>query len=80
MKAMVVLPCMQLTDKYGSPTLEDLQNVAAAVNARVLEQLGEDAAGEIEVAVSSPVRRPCLHYSIFQGAASSAPWFRHPSL
>eukprot|EP00892_Ulva_mutabilis_P000056 jgi/Ulvmu1/10050/UM059_0100.1 len=44
----------KLTDKYGSPNLGDLQAVGAAVNVRLLEQLGEDAAGEIEVAVSSP--------------------------
>lgn len=46
---------MQLTDKYGSPTLGDLQSVTSAVNTGVLEKLGEQAAGEIEVAVSSPV-------------------------
>lgn len=46
---------VQLTDKYGSPTLGDLQSVTAAVNSGMLERLGEDAAGEIEVAVSSPV-------------------------
>lgn len=57
---------VQLTDKYGSPTLGDLQSVTAAVNSGMLDRLGEDAAGEIEVAVSSPVSSTtaCMHDTV----------------
>ena len=47
---------MQLTNKYGSPSLEDIERVARDVNSKLVESLGEDLAGEIEIGMSSPVR------------------------
>lgn len=42
-------------DRYGSPSLSDIATFSALFNAAYEEVLGEAAAGEIEVEVSSPV-------------------------
>jgi hypothetical protein len=47
---------LQLTDVYGSPSLEDIKDVARKVSATLEEALGEEASGEIEVSISTPVR------------------------
>lgn len=47
---------VQTTDQYGSPGIMDIQAVAKKVNRQLQDQLGEDAAGNIEISISSPVR------------------------
>lgn len=47
---------MQLTNEYGSPSLDDIALVARRLNAEMTLALGEDLAGQIETDVSSPVR------------------------
>jgi hypothetical protein len=44
-------------DRYGSPSLEEIGDFSRSFNAALEEALGAEAAGEIEVEVSSPVRR-----------------------
>ncbi|GAB4821074.1 hypothetical protein N2152v2_008120 [Parachlorella kessleri] len=44
----------KMTDLYGSPSLEDIEAFAQAFTSRMEACLGEEAAGEIEVEVSSP--------------------------
>ncbi|KAI3433874.1 hypothetical protein D9Q98_003676 [Chlorella vulgaris] len=44
----------KMTDRYGSPSLSDIATFSALFNAAYEEVLGEAAAGEIEVEVSSP--------------------------
>ena len=50
------LRCVQTTDRYGSPGIMDIQSVAKRVNRQLEDELGEDAAGDIEINISSPVR------------------------
>ena len=42
-------------DEYGSPSLDEVIGYSRAFNAALVAALGEEAAGEIEVEVSSPV-------------------------
>uniref|UniRef100_A0A061QYJ3 Uncharacterized protein n=1 Tax=Tetraselmis sp. GSL018 TaxID=582737 RepID=A0A061QYJ3_9CHLO len=44
----------KLEDEYGSPSLEDIARVSRAMSAGLEAELGEEAAGAIEVEVSSP--------------------------
>ncbi len=48
----------KLTDDYGSPTMEECSSVARAFTEELAQVLGEEAAGAIEVEVSSAVRGP----------------------
>jgi hypothetical protein len=50
---------MQLTDPYGSPSLDDIQLVSKRVNAHLLESIGQEAAGDIEISISTPVCPEC---------------------
>jgi hypothetical protein len=56
MYSLPTTECVQLTNKYGSPALDDIERLARGVNSKLEESLGEDAAGEIEIGISSPVR------------------------
>jgi len=47
---------VQLDDKYGSPMLEDIEKFARALYRKMEEGMGEEAAGDITVEASSPVR------------------------
>lgn len=49
---------MQLEDKYGSPSLDDVTLFARAFYRELEDTLGEEEAGTITVEVSSPVRIP----------------------
>lgn len=44
----------KLTDEYGSPTLDEIESFSTAFNAALEEALGAEAAGEIEIEMSSP--------------------------
>jgi len=44
----------KLTDRYGSPTLDDVETFSRKFNAALDAALGEEAAGGIECEVSSP--------------------------
>eukprot|EP00192_Tetraselmis_astigmatica_P013695 CAMPEP_0117673162 /NCGR_PEP_ID=MMETSP0804-20121206/14319_1 /TAXON_ID=1074897 /ORGANISM="Tetraselmis astigmatica, Strain CCMP880" /LENGTH=324 /DNA_ID=CAMNT_0005481869 /DNA_START=72 /DNA_END=1046 /DNA_ORIENTATION=+ len=44
----------KMEDEYGSPSLEDITNIARAMYSGLEEALGEEEAGSIEVEVSSP--------------------------
>lgn len=46
---------VQLTNEYGSPSLDDISLVARRVNAEMELAMGEDEAGKIETDISSPV-------------------------
>ena len=49
-------PFSAATDQYGSPSLDDVAAFSRQFNAAYEAAVGEAAAGEIEVEVSSPVR------------------------
>lgn len=55
-----MLLLVQLTNTYGSPTMDDIERIARGVNSKLIESLGEEAAGQIEVGMSSPVRYFCM--------------------
>ena len=57
---------MQTTDKFGSPSVDELQVVACDVNEKLIVKLGEELAGTVEINMSSPVR-----YQIVQTSALS---------
>lgn len=46
----------QLADRYGSPSMEEVEKFCRAFNADFEAALGEEEAGDVEIEVSSPVR------------------------
>jgi ribosome maturation factor RimP len=44
----------KLTDQYGSPSLDEIEQFSVAFYTKLEEALGEDMAGSIEIEVSSP--------------------------
>lgn len=54
-QAVYGLPACLPADLFGSPSLDDIEAFSRAFNAALEAALGEAAAGEIEVEVSSPV-------------------------
>lgn len=44
----------KLTDQYGSPSLDEIEQFSVAFYTKLEESLGEDMAGSIEIEVSSP--------------------------
>ncbi len=65
---------MQLEDVYGSPSMDDITSFSREFYAELETALGEEAAGNLQIEVSSPVR--AQHSSPGQ-CTCSAP-FRHP--
>lgn len=43
-----------MADKYGSPSLDDIERFSRELSQRLSALLGEEAAGSLEVEVSSP--------------------------
>ena len=48
----------QLDDEYGSPSLEDMEAFQHALRLKLEATAGNEAAGELEIEVSSPVSLP----------------------
>lgn len=58
-RGTTTLLVVQLSNTYGSPTLDDINAVAHSVNKRLQEAIGEEASGDIEICISSPVCSNC---------------------
>lgn len=55
-RRVAVEGALQLEDRYGSPSLDDIVAFSRDFNQELSLVLGEEAAGALEVEVSSPVR------------------------
>jgi len=55
--SIVLLTVVQPEDRFGSPTTEDLDAFVREFARQFEEALGEALAGDIDVEVSSPVRK-----------------------
>lgn len=52
---LILFCACQLDNEYGSPSLEDMEAFQHALGLKLEAALGSEAAGELEVEVSSPV-------------------------
>jgi len=71
---LVVLVC---ADPFGSPSLDEVGDFSRALGEQIEISMGEEAAGEIEIEVSSPVSvRPMFTFhkkAAERGAAAASP-------
>ena len=72
---------LQLDDKYGSPSLDEVAKFSQEFSRALDAKIGEEAAGKLSVEVSSPVSSPLdFHSSAFFYAAEKAiEWARQPT-
>ena len=70
---------VQLEDMYGSPSMDDITDFSREFYAELEAELGEEAAGKLQIEVSSPVRWHCLLPS-FQASANICATCMHPIL
>jgi ribosome maturation factor RimP len=64
---------LQLDDKYGSPSLDEVSKFSQEFSRALDAKIGEEAAGKLSVEVSSPVSSPLdVHMCAFLHAAEEA--------